>query len=122
VTESKASESPRTPADELREQEGPPSSTQELDQITALSGLAERLSEVLQPVRPSAAFVQSLGRELVRDAASRVEAWKRRRRSVTIIAAVAGALLSLASLVGAIVYLTSRSRTHTEAPPGNDGS
>lgn len=78
-------------------------------------GLAGRLSDALRPVRPSAAFVSSLGRELVHDAAYRIEAWKKRRRSVTIVAAVAGTLLSVASLIGAAVYLSSRSRARAEA-------
>ena len=86
--------------------------------MASVVGLAGRLSDALRPVRPSAAFVSSLGRELVRDAAIRVEAWKRRRRSVTIIAAGVGIVLSLASLVGAVLYLTSRSRGRTEAGAG----
>jgi hypothetical protein len=99
-----------------------PSTAGEQDLTVPLVALADRLSDVLQPVRPSAAFVQSLGRELVQDAASRVETWKRRRRSVATVAAVAGAVLSVASLVGAVVYLTSRSRRRADAEPGEQGS
>ncbi len=101
-----------------REQQAAGRRTREASDRALAAGLAGRLSDALQPVRPSAAFVSSLGRELVHDAAYRIEAWKRRRRSITIIAAAIGALLSVASLVGAIVYLNSRSRARAEAGAG----
>ena len=99
----------------LRGQKGGQRLAREPGDAVPVVGLAGRLSDVLQPVRPSAAFVSSLGRELVQDAAYRIEAWKKRRRSVTIVAAAVGTLLSVASLIGAVVYLTSRSRGRAEA-------
>ncbi len=85
-------------------------------QLTPLFQLAERLHQNMQPVQPSATFVRSLGQELVNNAKHQVVLTKRMRKSVLIGAAAVGSLVSIASLVGAIVYVIVRwrERAHTQ--------
>ena len=80
--------------------------------------VAVRLGDALPTVLPSAAFVRSLGQELMQDAAARIALWKKRRRSLTIIGSVVGICLFLASVIGAVVYWTSRSRGEGEPAAG----
>lgn len=82
----------------------------ERDQLTHLFQLAERLHQNMRPVQPSAAFVRSLGKELVNNAKHQVALTKRLRRAVLIGAAAIGSLLSIASVVGAIVFVLVRWR------------
>ncbi|MBL7063211.1 MAG: hypothetical protein ISS49_03245 [Anaerolineae bacterium] len=82
----------------------------ERDRLSSLFQLAERLQQSMQPAVPSAAFVRSLGRELVDNARHQIAPAKRPRRAVVIGAAVLGSLVSIASVVGAIVFVVSRSR------------
>ena len=84
-------------------------------QLAPLFKLAEQLNQNLQPVQPSAAFVRSLGQELVDSAKRQIAVTKRLRRSVLIGAAALGSLLSIASVVGAVVFVIVRlrARAHT---------
>jgi len=65
--------------------------------------IASRLKEAMPPVEPSAAFVRSLGRELVEAARRRREDARSLRRRLVIGAAALGSVLSLAGLVALIV-------------------
>ncbi|MCP4537567.1 MAG: hypothetical protein GY832_10505 [Chloroflexi bacterium] len=88
----------------------------EHNQLTPLFQLAERLHQNMQPVQPSTAFVRTLGQELANNAKHQVTLTKRFRKSVLIGAAAVGSLVSIASLVGAIVYVIVRWReqAHTQ--------
>lgn len=88
---------------------------EERNGLAPLFQLAEQLQQTLQPVQPSAAFVRSLGRELVNSAGQQVALTKRLRRGVMIGAAALGSLLSIASLVGAVVFVVVRLRARTQA-------
>lgn len=88
---------------------------EERRQLTSLFHLAERLSQSIHPVQPSAGFVRSLGQELVNNASHQVALTKRMRKTVLISAAAAGAMVSIASLVGAIVFVIVRWRQRTQA-------
>ncbi len=79
--------------------------------LASLLRLAERLDAHFQPLRPSPAFVRSLGTELVQEARRRQAQRKRRHRIAVISAAVAGGVVSVASLVGGIVVLVKWLRT-----------
>jgi hypothetical protein len=79
-------------------------------ELAPLFTLAEQLYQSMPPVRPSAAFVHSLGKELAGSAQRQVAASQRMRRGVLIGAATVGSLVSIASVVGAIVYMISRFR------------
>lgn len=84
-------------------------------ELAPLFALAERLSQSMPPVHPSAAFVHSLAKELASTARHQVAASKRMRRGVLIGAATVGSLVSIASVVGAIIYVISRFRARTHA-------
>ncbi len=88
---------------------------EERNRLSPLLQLAEHLQQSMQPVQPSAAFVRSLGRELVDNARHQISPAKRPRRTVVIGAAVLGSLVSIASVVGAIVFVVSRSRVRAQA-------
>lgn len=87
----------------------------ERDRLFPLFQLAERLQQNMQPVQPSAAFVRSLGRELVDNARHQIALTKRLRRTVMIGAAALGSLVSIASVVGAIVFVVARLRSRAQA-------
>jgi hypothetical protein len=96
---------------------------EESRQITPLFQIAERLHQTMQPIQPSAAFVHSLGKELVDNARRQAGLSRRLRRAVLIGAAAVGSLLSIASVVGAIIFVIVRwrERAHTstaQAPTG----
>jgi len=90
-------------------------SDEEHGRLAPLFQLAERLQENMYPVQPSAAFVRGLGKELVENAKRQIALTKRLRRAVLIGAAALGSLLSVASVVGAIVYVIARSRARAQA-------
>lgn len=101
---------------------GRPSPMQELDvtieerrQLAPLFRLAERLDDQMTPVKPPSVFVRSLGQELVKNAHRQVALTQRMSRGVLIGAAAVGSLLSIASLVGAIVFVVSRLRARGQA-------
>jgi hypothetical protein len=87
----------------------------ERSRMASLFELAERLQQSMQPVQPSAAFVRSLGQELVASAKRQITVTKRLRRGALIGAAALGSLLSIASVVGAIVYVVARLRARAQA-------
>ncbi len=88
---------------------------EERNRLAPLFQLAEQLHKSMQPIQPSAAFVRSLGRELV-DSAKRQAALKKQLRRVAVIGAAAmGSLVSIASVVGAIVFVIARLRARAQA-------
>lgn len=88
---------------------------EERRRLAPLFQLAEQLHQDMQPVQPSAAFVRSLGRELVDSAKRQVTLKKRLRRALVIGAAAVGSLVSIASVVGAIVFVIARLRARAQA-------
>ncbi len=88
---------------------------EEQQELAPLFTLAEQLNQNMSPVQPSAAFVRSLGKELANSAQRQVAASQRMRRGVLIGAATVGSLVSIASVVGAVVYLISRLRARSHA-------
>jgi hypothetical protein len=89
----------------------------EQDELAPLFTLAEQLQQSLPPVQPPAAFAHSLGKELAGSARHQIAAARRMRRSVLIGAATVGSLLSIASVIGVIVYIISRLRAGTRPSP-----
>jgi hypothetical protein len=87
---------------------------EERAELKSLVLLADRLEERMTRVRPSATFVRSLRAELVEEARHRMAKRERRHRVAMIGAAVAGAAVSIASLVGGVVVLIKWLRTRTE--------
>lgn len=77
---------------------------------TAFVELGERLSQALLPVKANSAFVRSLRSELVDGARHQVVADHESRRTALIAAAAVGSLISVASVIGAVVYLVTRRR------------
>lgn len=88
---------------------------QEREQLAPLFGFAEELKARIAPVQPSPAFAQSLKRELLEHHALYTARAKRTRRSVVIGAVAAGSVLSIASLITAIVLVVSRARSRSGA-------
>jgi hypothetical protein len=95
-------------------------SADEQDELASLVQLAEQLKCSMPRVRPSPAFVHTLGEELVASASAQSTRDEHKRRSVLIGAAAVGSVVSIASIVGAIVYFVSRTRnqSHAHAPSG----
>jgi hypothetical protein len=87
---------------------------EERSRLAPLFELSERLQQSMQPVQPSAAFVRSLGKELVASAKRQITVTKRLRRGALIGAAALGSLLSIASVVGAIVFVVARLRARAQ--------
>ena len=90
-------------------------SEEERAELESLAHLADLLSERMQPQRPSPVFVKSLGAELVEAAGRRMTSRARRQRVAVIGAAIAGAAVSVASVVGGFVVLIRWLRTRTAA-------
>jgi len=88
---------------------------EERAQLAPLFQLADRLQRNLKPVQPSAVFVRSLGKELAGKARSQSALAKRMRRRMLIGAAAVGSLVSIASIVGAIVFVVARLRERARA-------
>ena len=88
---------------------------EEREELTPYLELATGLEQSMQPVHPSAAFVRSLGKELASGAKHQIAYARRMRRGVLIGAAAVGSLVSIASVVGAIVYMISRLRARAHA-------
>jgi hypothetical protein len=84
-------------------------------EVESLLYIAGQLEKRMQPVHPSPAFVRSLRAELVEEARRQMSKRERRHRLAVISAAVAGAVVSVASVVGGIVLLIKWLRTRTEA-------
>ena len=87
----------------------------EHSQLMPLFHLAERLHQNMPSVQPSPAFVRSLGKELADNARHQVVLTRRLRRAVLIGAAAVGSLVSIASLVGAAVFVIVRWRERAQA-------
>jgi hypothetical protein len=88
---------------------------EERAELTSLVQLSDCLEARMQPVQASPAFVRSLRQELVGAAEGRMAERRRRHRIAMISAAIAGAVVSIASVVGGIVVLIKWLRTRTEA-------
>ena len=90
---------------------------EEHSRLAPLFQLAERLQQSMQPVQPSAAFVRSLGKELVDNAKRRAALTRRLRRALVIGAAALGSIVSIASVVAAsaLVVTRLRARAQTQA-------
>jgi hypothetical protein len=84
-------------------------------QLASLFDLAKHLQESMPPVRPPSGFVHSLSRELSRSAQHQIAAAKRLRRRILIAAAAVGSLISIASIVGAIILVVSHLRARSRA-------
>ena len=84
---------------------------EEQAELESLLLMADRLDARMTPRRPSRDFVDSLGRELVQEALRRAKTREKRHRIAVISAAVAGAVVSIASVVGGIVVLVKWLRT-----------
>lgn len=87
---------------------------EERSRLAPLFELAERLQHSMPPVQPSAAFVQNLGKDLMHKARRQIALTKRVRRITLIGAAALGSLLSIASVVGAIVFVVARLRARAQ--------
>lgn len=83
--------------------------------LAALFQLADRLQQSMQPVQPPADFVHGLGKDLVERARRQVRLANRLRRAALIGAAAVGSLLSIASVVGAVVFIVVRLRARAQA-------
>jgi|YNPNPStandDraft_1061719.scaffolds.fasta_scaffold00812_16 hypothetical protein len=77
----------------------------------------ERINASMTPVQPSAAFVQSLGRELRRRAGQQIAQRARLQRTLLIGAAV-GSIVSVASVAGAIAFVLLRRRGRAQMIQG----
>ncbi len=88
---------------------------QEREELAPLFQVAEQLHQVMRPVQPSAAFVRSLGKELTLNARRQIAATKQVRKRLLIGAAAVGSLVSVASVVGAIVFFIARWRARSHA-------
>jgi hypothetical protein len=86
----------------------------EREQLVPLLRLADQLQQTMRPVEPSLAFVRSLRDELEKEAQRQIALRKRKRRFAVIGAAAVGSVVSVASLVGAIVVLVRWLRTRTQ--------
>jgi len=84
-------------------------------ELDALLLVARRLDARMKPRRPSPAFVRSLGDELMDEARRRIRRREKRHRIAVISAAVAGTVVSVASVVGGIVVLVKWLRTRSGA-------
>jgi hypothetical protein len=84
-------------------------------ELAPLFQLAEHLHQSMMPTQPSATFVRSLGKELVNNARRQMALTKRVRKGLLIGAAAVGSLVSIASVVGAIVFVVVRWRARSHA-------
>jgi len=87
---------------------------EERNQLAPLFQLAEQLHQSMPRIQPSAAFVRSLGRELMGQTEHRLALKKQWRRVMVISAAAVGSLVSIASLVGAIAFVVARLRARAQ--------
>lgn len=88
---------------------------EERRELESLIHLADCLRSRMRPLQASSAFTHSLRQELVEAAERRIARRERRHRIAFIGAAVAGAVVSIASVVGGIVVLMKWLRTRTGA-------
>ena len=84
-------------------------------ELVSLLRLARHLDSHMPLLQAPSLFSQSLRQELVKEAERRMVRRRRRRRVALIGGAVAGIVVSIASVVGGIVVLVKWLRTRTEA-------
>ncbi len=84
-------------------------------ELQSLLRISHRLDARMAPFHPSPAFRESLGDELMREAKHRMLKREKRHRIAVISAAIAGGIVSIASLVGGIVVLVKWLRTRSES-------
>lgn len=84
-------------------------------ELASLAFLADQLDKRMPPVHPSPVFVQSLRAELVEGAKRQMVKREQRHRAAVISAAVAGGVVSIASLAGGVVLLIKWLRTRSGA-------
>lgn len=89
-------------------------STAEQSKLT-LDELSERLRCALTPVQPNPAYVRSLREEIVGRARQAAPDDGSSRRTALIAAAAVGSVISIASVVGAVVFFITRRRAHLGA-------
>jgi hypothetical protein len=92
-----------------------PMTDEEHGRLAPLFQLAERLQQGMPPVQPPGGFVRDLGQDLVKKARRRIALSKRLRRLALIGVAALGSLLSIASVVGAVVFVIARLRARAQA-------
>ena len=83
--------------------------------VAPLLRIAERLHQSMQRVQPREGFLRSLKRELTDRPSQRVKVAKRPRRSFLIGAAAVGSVVSIASVMGALLFLVPRLRARAHA-------
>lgn len=86
---------------------------EEREELAPLFCLAEQLYRNMRPVQASPAFVRSLGKELAHSARQQVALNRRGRKGLLIGAATVGSLVSIVSVVGAIIFVVARWRAHS---------
>ena len=85
-------------------------------EVQPLFELAETLQQAMKPIQPRTPFVQELKNDLAHRARRRLATNKRMKNVFVIGAAIVGALVSVASVVGAIVLLIKT--LHQRTPSG----
>ena len=88
------------------------------DDKAALVELGEQLQLALRPVQANAAFVQSLRCELVAGARHQAVTDAGPRRTALVAAAAVGSVISVASVIGAVVYFSTRRRSQAQPARG----
>jgi hypothetical protein len=84
-------------------------------EVAPLLRIAERLHQSMRRVQPREGFLRSLKRELTDRPNQRVTVAKRPRRSFLIGAAAVGSVVSIASVLGAVLFLVPRQRARAHA-------
>ena len=87
----------------------------QLKDLASLVCLAGHLDDRMQRLRAPGVFTRSLREELVTEAERRIVVRQRRRKIALIGGAVAGGVVSVASLIGGVIVLIRWLRTRTEA-------
>jgi len=90
-------------------------SKKEEQEIKPLFELAAKLQETMRPVQPRTPFVKELKNDLMYRARRRLAVNKRKRSIFVIAAAIVGSLVSIASVVGAVVLLVKTIHERTQA-------
>ena len=88
---------------------------QEYAEVAPLLRLAERLHQNMRLVQPPEGFLRSLKRELTDRPKRQVPVAKRTRRSMLIGAAAVGSVVSIASVMGAVLFLVPRLRARAHS-------
>jgi hypothetical protein len=86
-------------------------------ELAELLLVGQRLRYAMRPVEPPPQFVASLRSELLREAPGRKTSTRNARRSALVAAATVGSIVSVASVVGAIVFVVTRRRARLDTRP-----